>query len=150
MTDPVTLTASTLIAMAASQFVTGAAKKAGEVVAPEVLKTAIAPVTALWNRIKQHFAGNQRAETAIAQVETEQSEAALTKLEVYLDNELSDPQQQVFAEELRQMAQQIINIDQQTQSNEQVTVMVDARDNARGNAVGKINATTVSFGDTKA
>ena len=150
MTDPVTLTASTLVAIAASKFVEAAAKKAGDVVAPSALKAAGAPIEALWSRIKEHFAGNKRAKAAIAQIETEQSEAALNKLEVYLDDELSDPEQQSFAKELRQMTQQIINIGEQTQTNEQVTLNVDAKDNARVTAVGKLDATTVNFGDVKA
>ncbi|MEL7349935.1 MAG: hypothetical protein AAF171_13870 [Cyanobacteria bacterium P01_A01_bin.116] len=143
MTEPITTAA--LVAVAASGFVGSAAKKAAEVVAPAALKAAGAQVGKLWGRIKQHFAGDEKAERAIAQVETEQSAAALTKLEVYLDDELADPKNQRFADELRQMAQQIINIGEQTQSN--TTFNIEASDEARVNAVGEVTATTVNFGD---
>lgn len=150
MTDPVTITTATIIALAASKFVEAAATKAGEIAAPAVLTQAGNQVEKLWTRIKQHFAGNKRAESAIAQVETEHSEAALTKLEVYLDDELNDSENQAFAQDLRQMAQQIINIAQQNQTQKQTHFDIDARDNARVNAVGEINnAQTVNFGDTR-
>ena len=88
MTDPVTLTAASIMAIAASKFVGKAAEKAAETVAPAVLKGAGTQIDNLWGRIKRHFSGNKRAETAIVQVEQDQSEAALTKLEVYLDDVL--------------------------------------------------------------
>lgn len=114
MTDPVTLTAATLTALAASKFVGKAAEKAAEVVAPAVLKQASDKISELWETIKQKFAGNERAETALAKVEAG-DEAALAKLEVYLDDELTDPQNQTFAADVRQIAQQIINVQQQVQ-----------------------------------
>ncbi|MGI8932897.1 MAG: hypothetical protein ACR2FS_02375 [Phormidesmis sp.] len=43
------------------------------------------------------------------------------------------------------MAQQIINIGQPQQT--ATTFNIDARDEARVNAVGELNATTVNFGD---
>lgn len=80
-------------------------------------------------------------------MEQEQSEAALTKLDVYLDDALAEPENRALAEELRQMAQQIINIGAQQQ--EQVSFDIDARDNARVNAVNELNATTVNFGGNR-
>ena len=145
MVEPASLTAAALVAIASSKFVEKSVEKVAEVVTPAVLKRAGTQVDAMWGRLKQHFAGNKRAEKAIAQVETEQSEAALTKLEVYLDDELQDDKNQAFAQELRQMAQQIVNIGEQTQKS--TTFNIDAKDNARVNAVNEINATTVNFGD---
>lgn len=148
MTDPVTLTTATLVALAASKFVETAAVKASEVATPAILKKAGEPIDRLWQRIKRHFAGNQRAEKAIAEVETQNSEVALTKLEVYLDDDLSDPTNQPLEQDLQQIAQQIINIGEQRQTQKSVTISVDAKDNARVNAIGELNAKTVSFGDT--
>lgn len=146
MVEPVSLTGATLIVMAASKFVGKAAEKLGEVVAPAVLKQAGTQVDAMWQRVKGHFAGNQKAERAIAQVETVQSAEALAKLEVYLDDDLQEPENQALANDLRQMAQQIINIGQQQQK--ATTFNIDARDEARVNAVGEIShATTVNIGD---
>ncbi len=145
MVEPVSLTGAALVALAASKFVEKAAEKVSEVVTPAVLKQAGKPVDAMWQRVKQHFAGNGKAERAIEQVETAKSVEALDKLAVYLDDDLQEPQNQSLAGELRQMAQQIISIGQQQQT--ATTFKIDARDNARVNAVGEINATTVNFGD---
>lgn len=148
MTDPITLTTSTIVILAASKFVETAAAKAGEMATPAILKKAGEPIDLLWQRIKRHFAGNQKVEKAIAEVETQQSETALTKLEVYLDDELSEPSNQPLKQDLQQIAQQIINIGEQTQTQKSVTISVNAKDNARVNAVGEVNAETVNFGDT--
>ncbi len=144
MVEPVSLTGAMLAALAASKFVETAAAKASEVLTPAVLKQTGTQIDAMWQRVKRHFAGNGKAERAIAQIETTQSTEALSKLEVYLDDDLQEPQHQALADELRQMAQQIINIGQQ-QTN--TTFNIDARDEARVNAVNEINATTVNFGD---
>lgn len=144
MVEPVSLTGAMLAALAASKFVETAAAKASEVLTPAVLKQTGTQIDAMWQRVKRHFAGNGKAERAIAQIETTQSTEALSKLKVYLDDDLQEPQHQALADELRQMAQQIINIGQQ-QTN--TTFNIDARDEARVNAVNEINATTVNFGD---
>ncbi|MGP1384259.1 MAG: hypothetical protein ACTS2F_11920 [Thainema sp.] len=149
MTDPVTLTAAGIAALAASKFIEAAANKAAEIATPAVLNKAGSQIEALWTRIKQHFSGNKRAEAAIAQIEQEQSAAALTKLEVYLDDELSDPANQQFAEDVRQMAQQIINIGQQNQIQTRNTFNTTARDQSRVNNFGEFNANTVDFGDKR-
>ena len=148
MTEPITLTAATIVALAASKFIESASKKVGEELGSTVLTKAGDQVNQLWQRIKTHFTGNKRAEAAITQVETEQSTAALTKLEVYLDDELEDPQNQTLADDLRQIAQQIINVGEQNQTQKAVTFNIDAKDNARVNAVGDISANQVSFGDS--
>ena len=57
--------------------------------------------------IKSKFAGNQRAEVAIAEIEQQGTEESLTKLTKYLDLEMDEDQ--AFATEIRQIAQQINN-----------------------------------------
>jgi small-conductance mechanosensitive channel len=65
----------------------------------------------LWAKIKTRFQGDARAEKAIQAVEAEQSQPAITKLETYLDDAMTeDP---AFATEIQQMAQQILNIQNQ-------------------------------------
>ncbi len=114
MTDPVTLTTGAIVAIAASKFIEGAGAKVGELVTGGTLKQAGTQVSKLWGLIKGKFAGNQRAEEALGKVEAGDA-SALTKLEVYLDDELAEPQNQAFATEVRQLAQQIINVQQQVQ-----------------------------------
>ncbi|CAN5739956.1 hypothetical protein BH23CYA1_BH23CYA1_06780 [soil metagenome] len=87
MVEPVSLTGAMLAALAASKFVETAAAKASEVVMPAVLKQAGTQVDAMWQRVKRHFAGNGKAESALAQIETTQSTEALSKLAVYLDDD---------------------------------------------------------------
>jgi phosphoribosylformylglycinamidine (FGAM) synthase PurS component len=139
MSDPVTLTTATLVALAASKFVETAAAKVGEVATPAVLKQAGSQIDQLWSRIKAHFAGKPKAEAAIVAVEKEQSEAALTKLAVYLDDDLSDPQHQTLQRDLQQLAQQIINISQQHQQS--ITINATAHDSAKQAVVGENSGT---------
>jgi len=141
MTDPVTLTTATIVALAASKFVETAAAKAGEVATPAILKKAGEPIDALWQRIKRHFAGNPKAEKAITEVETQQSEAALTKLEVYLDDELSEPVNQALQQDLKQLAQQIINIGEQTQTHTEITINATSHDSSKQAVVGENSGT---------
>ena len=54
------------------------------------------------------FRGNARAEAALAEVEKAGTPAALEKVTKYLDLEMDEDQ--AFAGNVRQMAQQIINI----------------------------------------
>ncbi len=69
MLEPVSLTGAALMAIAASKFVGKAAEKLGEVVAPAALKQAGKQVDEMWQRMKGHLAGNQKAERAITQTE---------------------------------------------------------------------------------
>jgi phosphoribosylformylglycinamidine (FGAM) synthase PurS component len=144
MSDPVTLTTATLVALAASKFVETAAAKVGEVATPAVLKQAGSQIDQLWGRIKAHFAKKPKAEAAKAEaaivaVEKEQSEAALTKLAVYLDDDLSDPQHQTLQRDLQQLAQQIINISQQHQQS--ITINATAHDSSKQAVVGENSGT---------
>lgn len=109
MTDPVTTIAvGAILKLAFEEFVKSGA---GEV-AKKTVGGAIELGKELRGKIAAKFQGNAKAEAAIAAVEKDCSSAALTKLEVYLDDAMADDA--VFATELRQVAQQIINIQNQT------------------------------------
>ena len=98
----------------------------------------------LQSAIRKRFAGNKKAEEAIVKIEQERSPEALNKLSVYLEDEMDDPQ---FKQTLQQLAQQVINIGKQEQNSAQFNI--DARDNARVNAINDLDATTVNFGDQR-
>jgi hypothetical protein len=104
----------------------------------------------LRSTIKKRFVGkNDKAEVAIATLEADSDgaidkTAALNKLSVYLDDEMDDL---LFAENLQQLAQQVINIGKQEQHN--ATFNIEAKDHARVNAINELNATTVNFGDQR-
>ena len=136
--DPLTLTGGAIAKLAFDELV-----KSG---AGEVAKQAVGgAIGQLRSAIKARFVGkNAKAEAAIAKIEQEQSADALTKLSVYLDDEMADAP---FAQTLQQLAQQVINIGKQEQSN--VTFDIDARDSARVTAVNEVTATTVNFGDQR-
>lgn len=133
--DAFTGAAIAKIAFAFDEFV-----KSG---AGEVAKKAVGgAIEQLRSTIRKRFAGNKKAEEAIVKIEEERSPEALNKLSVYLDDEMDDPQ---FNQTLQQLAQQVINIGKQEQNSAQFNI--DARDNARVNAINDLDATTVNFGD---
>lgn len=137
------LTGAAIAKLAFDEFIKSAAGEAAK-------KAVGGTIEQLRSVIKARFtAKHDKAETAIATIEstaeaitTEQKTAALNKLAVYLDDEMDDAP---FAQNLRQLAQQIVNIGKQEQSN--VTFNIDAQDNSRVNAIGELNADTVNFGD---
>ena len=135
------------MAVAASKFVDTAAEKAatvlGEGVSAAVLKKAGSQIEAMWKRVKQHFAPNQKAAALMAQVETGspqsvQSAEAFNKLAVYLDDDLAESQHSALADELRQMAQQIVNIGV-VERQQTAQVIVEAHDQSEVNAVGEVS-----------
>ena len=88
--------------------------------AGELAKKAVGgAIEQLRSAIKARFAAeNAKAETAIAMIESsadsttaEAKTAALTKLSVYLEDEMDDAP---FAQTLQQLAQQVINIQNQS------------------------------------
>lgn len=108
MTDPVTtIAAGAILNLAFQEF---AKSGAGEV-AKKTVEGSIALAKKLRDKITARFQGNAKAEAAIATLENDNSPAALNRLEVYLDDAMADDP--VFAGELRQVAQQIINIQNQ-------------------------------------
>lgn len=109
MTDPVTaIAAGTILNLAFQEALKAGA---GEV-AKKTVGGALTLAKELRDKITARFKGNAKAEAAIAAVETDHSSAALNKLEVYLDDAMADDA--AFATDLRQVAQQIINIQNQT------------------------------------
>ena len=126
MAEPVTtITVATLTAVAASKFVERATEKAMDFVGPEVLKQAGGPVAKLWDLIKQKFAGNSRAEEALAKVEAG-DEGALTKLEVYLDDELADSPE--LKAKLLTIVAEIQALKPEAEGSQQMLVDVEADD----------------------
>ncbi|NJP10387.1 MAG: hypothetical protein HC866_13670 [Leptolyngbyaceae cyanobacterium RU_5_1] len=84
--EPVTaLTAGAIAQLAFNEFLKSGA---GEL-AKKSLGGAIDLVKTLRNTIKAKLKGNPKAETALAAVEQEGSQAALTKLEVYLEDAMT-------------------------------------------------------------
>lgn len=108
MTDPVSLTAGAIAALAFSEFVKSSV---GELAKKSVGGT-LDLITTLRDKIRTRFQGNDRAMGAIAEVEQHGSETALEKVGKYLDLELVEDEP--FAADVRQLAQQIINIQNQT------------------------------------
>jgi hypothetical protein len=107
MIDPASIGAGVIVKLAFEEFLkTGAVEAAKASVAG-----GVELVKGLRDRIRQKFQGNDRATTALTEVEQGNS-TALEKVEKYLDLEMvEDP---AFAEELQQAAQQIINIQNQS------------------------------------
>jgi len=109
--DPVTaIAAAEIIKLAFSEF---AKSGAGEL-AKKSVGGAIDLVKNLRDKIKAKFQGNERVEKALAEVEQQGTPAALEKVTKYLDLELDEDE--AFATEVRQIAQQIINIQNQNNS----------------------------------
>jgi hypothetical protein len=137
------LTGTAIAKLAFDEFV-----KSG---AGELAKKSVGgAIDQLRSTIKKRFVGkNDKAEVAIATLEADSDgaidkTAALNKLSVYLDDEMDDL---LFAENLQQLAQQVINIGKQEQHN--ATFNIEAKDHARVNAINELNATTVNFGDQR-
>jgi hypothetical protein len=107
MIDPASIAASAIAKIAFDEFVKSGAGEA----AKKTVGGAVELVKTLRDRIKAKFQGNERATAALAEVERDGSEAALEKVVKYLDLEMDE--EQGFADEVRQMAHQIINIQNQ-------------------------------------
>jgi hypothetical protein len=71
----------------------------------------LAKVQELRKLVWAKFKGDAKAERALGAIEQEGSEAALRKLETYVDDAIEDDP--VFAERVQQLAQQIVNIQNQ-------------------------------------
>ena len=78
-----------------------------------------------------------------------QDAGAIGKVATVLDGEFVEDED--FAASLKELAQQIVNIQSQSQTQNQVTgeFKIDAQTGARVNTVNNLDATTVSFGDSK-
>jgi len=106
--EPVTLAAGAIAQLAFNEFIKSSAGEAAKKLTGEALTKA----NDLRKAIGAKFRGNARAETALAEVEQEGTPAALGKVTKYLDLEMDEDQ--TFASNMRQVAQQIINIHNQT------------------------------------
>ena len=106
-----------ITAIAAAEIVKIAFQEFAKAGAVELAKKsvggAIDLIKNLRDKIKAKFQGNERVEKALTEVEQGNSEA-LGKVVKYLDIELD--KDEVFAKEVRQIAQQIINIQNQNNS----------------------------------
>ena len=112
MTDPVTaIAAGTILNLAFHEFVKSGA---GEM-AKKTLSGVLNLAGDLRARITSRFQGNVKAEAAIQAITSSGDMAALNKLEVYLNDVMTDDSG--FASDLRQVAQQIINIQNTYTSN---------------------------------
>ena len=106
----IAIAAGKLVELAFNEFVKSGA---GEI-AKKTVGGAIDLVKNLRDKIKAKFQGNERAEKALAEVEQQGNSAALDKVTKHLDLELDEDE--AFATEVRQIAQQIINIQNQNNS----------------------------------
>jgi hypothetical protein len=102
MTEPITT--AIIVGLAAQKFAEGAAGKSAEKL-----------VERLWDAIVTRFKGDKRAETALKTVETTKgSQDSLETLTTYVKEEMKADQ--MFADDVQQLAQQIVNIQNQSQS----------------------------------
>jgi len=138
MTEPITT--AIIVGLAAQKFAEGAAGKSAEKL-----------VERLWDAIVSRFSGRKKTEENLATIAAAkgQDAGAIGKVATVLDGEFVEDED--FAASLKELAQQIVNIQSQSQTQNQVTgeFKVDAQTGARVNAVNNLDATTVSFGDSK-
>ena len=138
MTEPITT--ALIVGLAAQKFAEGAAGKSAEKL-----------VEKLWDAIVSRFTGRKKTEENLAMIAAAkgQDAGAIGKVATVLDGEFVEDED--FAASLKELAQQIVNIESQSQTQNQVTgeFKVDAQTGARVNAVNNLDATTVSFGDSK-
>jgi phosphoribosylformylglycinamidine (FGAM) synthase PurS component len=114
--DPITTLAAGAIAkIALDEF---AKAGAGEI-AKKTAGGAIDLVKTLRDKISARFKGNAKAEAALVEAQQQGTSEAIAKVGKYLDLELDDDSE--FANEVRKIAQQIINIQNQTISTRNYT-----------------------------
>jgi hypothetical protein len=106
--EPMTLAAGAIAKLAFDEAIKAGAGEA----AKKGVGGAIALMQQLGGMIRDRFQGNEKATKAIAELEQQPSEAALSKVSKYLDLEMDEDAG--FADEVRQMAQQIVNIQNQS------------------------------------
>jgi len=107
MIDPASIGAGVIVKLAFDEFVkTGAVEAAKATVAG-----GVELVKGLRDRIRKKFQGNASATIALSDAE-QGNPAALEKVTKYLDLEMD--KEPAFASDLKQMAQQIINIQNQS------------------------------------
>jgi cytochrome c551/c552 len=107
MVDPATLAAGAIAKIAFDEF---AKAGAGEL-AKKTVGGVIELAKTLRDKISAKFKGNAKAEAALVQAEREGTPESIEKVGKYLDLEMDDDQE--FSTNIRQIAQQIINIQNQ-------------------------------------
>lgn len=116
MTDPiVTVAAAEILKLAFNEFIKTSAGETAKKLTGEALTKAgeLRQKVVSWFQNKQDV----KAEKAIVAIQEQGSLEALNKLTTYLDDEMeAEP---VFAQDLQQSAQQIVNIQSQNASNRQ-------------------------------
>lgn len=112
--EPVsTLAAGVIAKLAFDEFVKAGV---GET-AKQSVGGAIKLVKHLCDKIQSQFKGNVQAEAALAELEQQETPAALEKVTEYLDLEMT--KDIAFAGEVQQIAQQIVSIQNQSVSTRQ-------------------------------
>ena len=119
MADPIT--AGIIAGLAAQKFAEGAAGKAAEKL-----------VEKLWDSIVSRFAGRKKTEENLATIAGSKGQApeALLKVATVLEGEFVEDEE--FASDLQQLAQQIINVQNQSQSQKSNTQSQTIRDQGKG------------------
>jgi hypothetical protein len=120
MADPVTLTAATIASFAFSKFFESSFGKLGE----KFTESALVKMEELRRKIWDKLGSNSKAVTALRAIE-EGSKADLTRLEVYLEDEMKDDPQ--FAQEVKKLAEEIHA--GKIQDNSQMVMNIDGQNN---------------------
>jgi hypothetical protein len=133
MTDPIT--AATIAGLALSKFAESGASEAAKKL-----------IENLWGEIASRFKGRKKAEEALTKLEASQGKDPETEANLVrvLDGEMFEDD--AFAEQLQQMAQQIVTIQNQNQS--QATNTFVSNDSSQMRAVGQVYG-TANLGDQK-
>ena len=133
MADPIT--AAVIVGLAAQKFAEGAAGKSAEKL-----------VERLWDAIVDRFKGKKKTEENLATIVAGKAEAtdALRKVATVLEGEFVEDEG--WRSELEALAQQIITIQNQSQS--QVTNTFTSQGNSQMRAVAQVYG-TANFGDQK-
>lgn len=96
--------ATTITTLAFEAFIKTGAGEA----AKKAVDGTVDLIKGLRERIRARFQGNERATAAIDELEHQGSEVAMQKVSKYLDLEMDE--EPMFADEVKQLARQIINI----------------------------------------
>ena len=133
MTEPITT--ALIVGLAAQKFAEGAAGKSAEKL-----------VERLWDTIVSRFSGRKKTEENLATIAAAkgQDAGAIGKVATVLDGEFVEDED--FAASLKELAQQIVNI--QGQSQTAPTTSFVSNDQSQMRAVGVVHG-TANMGDGK-
>ena len=101
MVEPVSLTAAAIATLAFTKFLESGSGELGK----KFTETAITKMEQLRQKIWEKLRGKTKAESALATVEKQGSQAELGRVTVYLQDEMEDDPQ--FAAEVQALAQEI-------------------------------------------